>query len=69
MKWIDMSEEQRFWTLKTMSQRGGGFVGSLADAWMRADSGNSRRLALAFPDFIQKYGPKSDWFVQPKEEV
>ena len=67
MKWIDMSETQRFWTLKTMSQRGGGFAGALADAWMRADSTNSRRLALAFPDLVLRYGPKSDLYTQPKE--
>jgi hypothetical protein len=63
MDWTTMSETQRFQTLRSMLLRGGGFAQALATAWMRADSGNSDRLAEAFPDLILKYGPESHFYV------
>lgn len=41
--------------LVTMRHYGGGFASRLADAWMRADSMNSARLAEAFTDLLERY--------------
>lgn len=67
MKWHEMSEDQQYWTLRTMEERGGGFVSALGTAWQRADQTNSRRLALAFPELIRNYGPESDLHIRPVE--
>lgn len=53
--WFEMTDKQQFQTLESMHQKGGGFASHLSEAWQRADSTNSIRLALAFPDLIAKY--------------
>lgn len=60
MNWRDMSETQRFHTLRNMETYGGGFVQRLADAWFAADSVNAMKLAEAFPELIEKYRNKED---------
>lgn len=62
MNWVDMTDRQRFYTLKTMLVFGGGFAHALANAWIQADSTNTETLANAFPDLIQRYGPGSSMY-------
>lgn len=62
MDWSDLDDQQYFYTLKTMEQLGGGFVQNLAIAWMRADSYNRDRLQRAFPDMVERYGPRSSLY-------
>lgn len=60
-QWSEMSATERHRTLQTMEAWGGGFAQKLAKAWIVADSGNAGKLADAFPELVEKYGPKS-WF-------
>lgn len=62
MEWVEMTEEQQFWTLRTMEFYGGGFTRKLADAWLLADSDNAKRLRDAFPEMARKYGPGTDFY-------
>jgi len=48
--------------LFAMSSYGGGFVSALACAWVRADESNQARLAAAFPDYVETYGPGSAFY-------
>jgi hypothetical protein len=57
MNWTDLTSQQQWKTLWNMREYGGGFASNLAEAWLIADSGNSARLAQAFPDMIDKYNP------------
>jgi hypothetical protein len=52
-----MPDEQvtRHEVLDAMIQYGGGFVRHLAEAWIRADKDNDRRLREAFPHYWQQY--------------
>ena len=45
-------------TLKCMETYGGGFCQALAEAWYRADAGNGRKLAEAFPNLLADYAPE-----------
>ncbi len=45
-------------TLKNMEAYGGGFCSALAEAWYRADAGNSAKLAAAFPNLLADYAPE-----------
>lgn len=56
-RWDTMSHDERMATLRSMSNMGGMFTRRLAEAWCYADSGNAKRLAQAFPDLLQAYGP------------
>ena len=58
MKWNEMTSQQQWQTLDNMIMMGGGFAARLADAWLRADSVNSAKLAAAFPELIEKYQPR-----------
>lgn len=57
--WHELTGTERHRTLRTMSSHGGGFAGTLADAWMLADSMNSAALANAFPGLVVAFGPDS----------
>lgn len=57
MNWHTMGDEQRKMTLRAMGRFGGGFVQALAQAWQRADALQAGKLADAFPDLVEKYGP------------
>ncbi len=57
-----MNERDLFLMLKAMELFGGGFVQCLAEAWSRADAVNQAKLAAAFPELIEKYGPRSYFF-------
>lgn len=58
MNWHDMTSQQQWQTLHNMETRGGSFASTLAEAWLRADSENSAKLAAAFPELIEKYRPR-----------
>ena len=44
-----------YWTLKAMSQYGGGFVKALSHAAMQADDDNIERIKKAFPEYWSDY--------------
>lgn len=69
MIWAHMTDHEKFWTLRTMEERGGGFASALAVAWQRADLGNAYALSRTFPDLITKYGPTSDLYLGASAEV
>lgn len=56
-----MDEINKFETIGNMSIYGGSFVKALAVAYAKADSTNSARIEMAFPDYIKKYGPDGDF--------
>lgn len=64
MTWTDMTPDQRRATLETMCKFGGEWVRRLALAWICADAINSAKLAAAFPELLQKYGPGSGFFAE-----
>ena len=54
-----MSDADIYWTFTTAIQYGGGFFRALADAGLRADPRNKRRILAAFPEMITTYGTAS----------
>ena len=62
MKFTDMTPQQQSRSITTMGRCGGGFAGKLADAWNVADGTNSKRLADAFSDLVERFGPDSDFY-------
>lgn len=57
-----MDEHEFYMFLMAARRYGGSFVSNLAVAWGAADSGNKARLAMAFPDIVEKYGPGSYFY-------
>lgn len=53
--------DERYKTIETMRQYGGGFVKALAEAYAKADTDNSSRIETAFPDYMKKYGPDGEF--------
>ena len=49
-----------------MQSHGGSFVNAIAQALRVADPVNRQRLLDAFPDFVEKYGPTSE-FMKPQQ--
>ena len=45
---------------KTMRESGGGFAGSMAEAWQKADKTNKTRIEEAFPDLFFRFMGESD---------
>jgi hypothetical protein len=45
---------------KTMREHGGGFAGSLAEAWQKADKTNKTRIEEAFPDLFFRFMGETD---------
>jgi hypothetical protein len=43
-----------------MREHGGGFAGSLAEAWQKADKTNKTRIEEAFPDLFFRFMGESD---------
>jgi hypothetical protein len=50
-----MTHDEKLATIRAMKSLGGGFVSALAEAWLRADEDNSKRIQDAFPDYVAKY--------------
>ena len=69
MNWNELTSQQQWRTLWNMREYGGGFASALAEAWLKADSGNSRSLATAFPDLVEKFGPNGGWADSFKESA
>ena len=51
-----------------METYGGSFVVALANAMRKADRSNKNKLILAFPDYVDMYGPDSKFPVPPECE-
>jgi hypothetical protein len=49
-------------TTEAMIRFGGGFVKTFATTVRVADSNNRTRLFQAFPELLEKYGPKSNFY-------
>lgn len=43
------------YVFEAMRKHGGGFIQSLADAWMRADARNFALLKCTFPEYWNQY--------------
>ena len=54
-----MTYDEVYDMILRMEEYGGGFVVALAHAMRKADSFNKNRLILAFPEYVQEYGPES----------
>lgn len=54
-----MNDTDVYWTLASACQYGGGFFRNLAEAGMKADPMNKRRILDAFPEMVATYGPAS----------
>ena len=50
-----MDDVRKFAMINAMRKYGGGFVVSLADCFMRADSNNFNKLCRAFPEYVEQY--------------
>lgn len=48
-------------TITAMSRFGGGFASALANAFLKADAYNFRRLKEAFPDMWEEYEKKAKY--------
>lgn len=55
----DFTSEDYYILTETMRRYGGHFCAKLADAICVADSSNKRKIIVAFPDIVSKYGPGS----------
>ena len=51
-----MNESDIYWTLATAAQYGGSFYQALAQAGLKADQSNKRRIIDAFPEIVATYG-------------
>ena len=58
--WSEMTGSQRLFTLRAMRNYGGNFAGAICYAFQCADESKMHRLAAAFPDLIERYGPGSE---------
>lgn len=47
--------DELWWMQEAMMQSGGSFLKSLGHTWRRADSTNSHRLLMAFPEYAEEY--------------
>ena len=58
--WSEMTGSQWLFTLRAMRNYGGNFAVAISYAFQCADANNMHRLAAAFPDLIERYGPGSE---------
>ena len=58
--WSEMTGSQMVFTMRAMCNYGGNFAGAIGYAFQCADANNMHRLAAAFPDLIERYGPGSE---------
>lgn len=66
---LALSPEELHHTYLTIHRFGGSFLRALADAMIKADPGNRDRLIQAFPEVINLYGPRSDFYSKTREQV
>jgi hypothetical protein len=59
---VNLNRQDQFRTVLAMEHHGGGFCAALANAWYKADSGNKRRIEVAFSHLLEHYGPDSSFF-------
>jgi hypothetical protein len=53
-----MTYDDKLATIRNMKAYGGGFVKALAEAFLLSDENNQKRIEDAFPEYMDKYGPK-----------
>lgn len=63
-----MTYDEVYDMILRMETYGGSFVVALAGAMRKADSFNKNKLILAFPEYVQEYGPESK-FPVPAESL
>jgi hypothetical protein len=56
-----MTDSEIFDMTERMLQYGGSFIQSLAICIRRADSVNKQKLLDAFPEYVEEYGPNSQF--------
>lgn len=56
--WADMTYAERLEMHGRMIAYGGSFVRRLGGAFVYADPANAHKLAAAFPELVQAYGPQ-----------
>jgi hypothetical protein len=61
-----MTYDEVYEMICRMETYGGSFVVALAGAMRKADASNKNRLILAFPEYVQEYGPDSKFPVPTK---
>jgi hypothetical protein len=59
-----MYESDEHWTLLTAAEYAGSFYKALAQAALKGDPFNKRRILTAFPELTQTYGPASRFHQQ-----
>jgi hypothetical protein len=58
--------DTRAYMIANMRRFGGSFVQALGECFWRADDDNTKRLLLAFPEYVQLYTGEQ-WRNRPKE--
>lgn len=56
-----MTQQEIYQTIRAMKKYGGDFVSRLGDAMLYADGHNLQRLIDTFPDYMESYGPASNF--------
>lgn len=56
-KWEALSPREQGECLRNMLRFGGDFAKALAEAWIKADPINDRKLGEAFPEIVERYAP------------
>ena len=50
-----MTHDEKLPVIRAMKECGGSFVQRLGEAWLYADDENSRRIEVAFPEYVASY--------------
>lgn len=64
-----MTKEEIYYTMKAMQKYGGAFVSRLGDAMLHADAHNLQRLIDKFPDYMESYGPTSNFYRYVRQDL
>lgn len=62
--WLEMTGHEMYFTMQAMLIYGGEFASAIGKALKLADPCNMGRLAAAFPDLVERYGPGSEPYKQ-----
>jgi hypothetical protein len=61
-----IDHDTRVYMIANMKRFGGSFVQALGECFLRADDDNTKRLLLAFPEYVQLYTGEQ-WRDRPAE--
>jgi len=59
-----LNKIQEHHTLLTARRFGGTFISTVAQAGLFADPENRKRIFVAFPELVYKYGPTSHFYAE-----